>query len=189
MVCLCAVMVGVLCACCGCTVTLPDVGPIVNVITNQPPAPAPTPVPAPAPTPTPVPVPVPVVNTNADLTQPLCDPPNPPYSPAAVSANDHYEECAIQEQKSLFVRYQVRRASDGGWYLLASAGLNFVRLDGADLVAANHTDQGVQWIVTGFSYGDLRTGQIPTYFATGNRCNYAARTGTIYIDVECRKLP
>ena len=146
------------------------------------PAPAPTPVPVPIPTP----VPEPAALCGCDLSGPLVD---GPYDQAYMTANAHSEECRIEPETGLLVRYPVWIPSIGAWWMQSSIASGHVKLEGSKgngtLVTECHTTKGFRYHVRGLALNEPRRGESnPSLVSTGNRgaYNHTRR----YVVVECR---
>lgn len=140
----------------------------------------------------PTPTPAPDANTPATVTPPpavtgqLCDPPAD-YM-AKVAADPGGEECRIEPQTGLMVRYLVWIPSRNTWWAMSSLGLGHVRRDGGNLVADTFAASGITIAPRGFRYGhepESYSDPTPKLDVTGSSCPYTGER--IYVMAECRK--
>jgi len=118
-----------------------------------------------------------------DLALPLAD---GPYDAEHMHINERMEECSIETQTGLLVRYQVWIPSRRDWWMQSSIGKGHVRLDASgNIYAECHTTQGYRYHVTGFGPTELHGNRPPDNKVIGNAVRNGQ--GRQYINVECRK--
>ena len=151
------------------------VTPVVPVIPVIPVIPVPAPAPEPAPL------------CGCDLSGPLVD---GPYDQAYMDANSHSEECRIEPETGLLVRYPVWIPSIKAWWMQSSIASGHVKLVGSKsngtLVTECHTTKGFRYHVRGLALNEPRRGEAnPPLASTGNEgpYNHTRR----YVVAECRK--
>jgi hypothetical protein len=115
------------------------------------------------------------------------------YTEASVSATSHFEECGIEPNTGLLIRYAVWRPSVRNWWMLSSLGIGHVKLVGSKsdgmLVAENFIKNGQQIEVLGFTDYELHGNETPDtirYLNKGNETHYNHTRR--YVVVQCRSL-